>query len=144
MRIYSRKIKGLIIASVTVAILAVFAACLSFYDFTPLPDDGQLKLLGGEKVLASKNGYQLDLGAFTQVGETQVCVFVFRNENSATSHTSVNIDWNRDCFDVNYEPTFSIGSNQEFEYRVSITLTDYPSEDEDMSFSLGFQTDFYG
>lgn len=144
MRIYSRKIKGLIIVAVTVAILAVFVACLSFNNSAPLPDDGQLKFLGGEKVLASQKGYQLDLDTFNQVGETQTCVFVFRNENSATSHTSVNIDWNRDCFDVKYEPAFSIDSNQEFKYRISITLTDYPSDDEDMSFSLRFQTEYYG
>ena len=109
---------------------------VSFCDFTPLPDDGQLKLLGGEKILVTENGFQLDLDTFYNVGETQVCVFVFRNENSATAHTSVNIDWNRDCFDVNYEPTFNVGANQECEYRISITLTGYPSENEDMSFLL--------
>ena len=144
MRIYSRKIKGLLIVSVMLAILAVFAVWISFYDATPLPDNGQLKFLGGERVLDSKNGFQLDLDAFSQIGETQTCVFVFRNENSATSHTSVNVEWNKDCFDVEYEPVFSIGSNQEFEYRISITLTDYPSGDEDLSFSIRFQTEYYG
>lgn len=144
MRIYNRKIKWLIAASVAVIILATYVVWLSFYDFTPLPDNGQLKLIDGEKVVETENGYELDLDTSNKVGETQTCVFVFKNENSATSHTSVNFEWNRDYFDVSYEPTFSIESGKEFEYRISITLTDYPSENTDMSFSLRFQTEYYG
>lgn len=144
MRIYSRKIKGLLLVLATLAVLAVFAVWASFYDDTPLPDSGQLRLVGGENVLAAENGFRLDLDMFYNVGETQTCVFVFRNENSATSHTTVIMDWNRDCFDVRYEPAFSIGANQEYKYRISITLTDYPADNEDTSFSINFQTEYFG
>ena len=106
-------------------------------------NDGSLTLVDGQRVAVSGDGYQLDLDTFNQVGETQECVFVFRNENASTSHTSVNVGWNENCFDVDYEPTFSIKPGQELTYRIIIELTDIPSDGEELNFSLRFQTEYY-
>lgn len=144
MRIYNRKLKALLFVLGIAAVFASFFVLLHIADLKPLPDDGSLTLIDGKNVIIKEDGYQLDLAPFDRVGETQEGVFVFKNENAASAHTSVNITWNDKCFDVRYEPNFSIDSNHEFEYRVFITLTDYPSDNEDLNFSIRFQTEYYG
>lgn len=79
MRIYNRKLKALLFVLGIVAVFALFSVLLHVVDFKPLPDDGSLTLIDGKNVLITENGYQLDLKPFDRVGETQECVFVFKN-----------------------------------------------------------------
>lgn len=60
-----------------VIVLATYVVWLFCYDFTPLPDNGQLTMIDGKNVVYGANGFQLDLEPFDYIGQTQECVFVF-------------------------------------------------------------------
>ena len=138
-----KKLNWLVTACVVTIILAVYVVWLSFNTPATTQNEGGLTLIDGQRVSVSGDSYRLDLDTFDEVGETQECVFVFRNDNADTSHTTVSITWNEDCFDVDYDPSFSIKPGQEFSYRISIELTDLPADGEGLDFALQFNTQYY-
>lgn len=139
---YNFKLRLLVGLSVIVICAALFLVWAWHYKPMNLPNDGQLTLVDGENIIINDNGYSLNLDTFSRVGETQKCVFVFENQNSAQSHTYVTATYNEQYFDFDYEETFTIDSNKQTEFVVHITLIDYPDTDDSLPLSINFNTSY--
>lgn len=139
---YNFKLRLLVGLSVMIIFAAVFLVWAWHYKPIALPNNGQLTLIDGENIIINDNGYSLDLDTFSRVGETQKCVFVFENQNSAPSHTYVTAIYNQEYFEFDYNETFTINSEERFEYVIYITLINYPNDGEDLPLSINFNTSY--
>lgn len=139
---YNFKLRFLMGIALILICASVFLVWAWHYNPRALPNNGQLTLVDGENIIIDDNGYSLDLDTFSRVGETQKCVFVFENQNSAQSHTYVTATYNEQYFDFDYEETFTIDSNQQKEFVVYITLIDYPDTDDSLPLSINFNTSY--
>ena len=139
---YNFKLRLLVCLSVMAICAAVFLVWIWHYNPVALPNNGQLTLVDGENIIIDDNGYSLDLDTFSRVGETQKCVFIFENQNSAPAHTYVTATYNQKYFEFDYNETFTINSEERFEYVVYITLINYPNDAEDLPLSINFNTSY--
>ena len=139
---YNFKLRLLVCLSVIIICAAVFLVWAWHYNPITPPNNGQLTLVDGENIIINDNGYSLDLDTFSRVGETQKCVFVFENQNSTSSHTYVTATYNQEYFEFDYNETFTINSEERFEYVIYITLINYPNDGEDLPLSINFNTSY--
>lgn len=139
---YNFKLRFLIGIAMMLICASVFLVWAWHYNPITLPNNGQLTLVDGENIIINDNGYSLDLDTFSRVGETQKCVFVFENQNSAPSHTYVTAAYNQEYFEFDYNETFTIDSEERFEYVIYITLINYPNNGENLPLSINFNTSY--
>ena len=142
---YNRRLKTLIIIATCIIILAIYCTwlvCVSD-SLNSLPNYGKIELIDGDNIIIDDHGFSLDLDTFQSVGESQMCTFVFKNNNSAIAHMSVSFDYNDNYFRMDGIHSFEIAPSETYEYKVNIKLTDYPSTNEDFPFNIQFQTSYY-
>ena len=138
---YNFRLRAFIFTIILLIVTAIFIIFTLTYQCEPLPNDGKLKLVDGENVIVNNDGYCLDLKEFANIGETQYCTFVFENQNSASSHTFVTINYDTTCFDCTYNDSFTVKANNRIEYVVAITMINYPSCNN-IPLSINFKTTY--
>ena len=145
MLIYNRRLRAFIIIITFTIILAIYCTWLicASDSLNSLPNDGKIELIDGDNIIIDDHGFSLNLDTLQSVGDSQICTFVFKNNNSAIAHMSVSFDCNDNYFRMDGIHSFEIAPNETYEYKVNIKLTDYPNSNENFPFNIQFQTSYY-
>ncbi len=141
---YNKKLTILIWSSIFVIILSLYGTWLFLQSksVTALQNDGSIELIGGENIVINDNSFELDLDTLQSIGDSQMCTFIFKNNNSASAHVYVTLDCNENCFRMDGIHSFEIKPNETYEYKVDIKLINHLKSEENLPINIHFQTSY--